>query len=68
MQEYSNKNPMSDHAALGTTGEITTEFFEILNNRNFLGPLVFELEDQEIRDSCKQIRKIYPAQQGLPHF
>ncbi|MHA1452717.1 MAG: TIM barrel protein [Promethearchaeota archaeon] len=68
LQEYGGDNSMSDHAALGTTGQITSEFFEILNTRNFSGPIVFELQDHEIRESCKQIRNIYPNQQGLPHF
>ena len=70
LQEYNtnSQNSMSDHAALGTTGKITTEFFEILNSRQFQGPIIFELEDHEIRESCEYIRKIYPTQQDLPHF
>ncbi|TFG21273.1 MAG: sugar phosphate isomerase/epimerase [Promethearchaeota archaeon] len=70
LQEYNtnSQDSMSDHAALGTTCKITAEFFEVLNSRKFQGPLIFELEDHEIRESCEYIRKIYPAHQGLPHF
>jgi len=68
LQEYNGNTPMSDHAALGTTGQISTEFFEILNSRNFSRPMVFELTDDEIRESCMYIKKIYPNIRGLPNF
>ena len=68
LQEFNTKNPMSDHAALGLSGQIPSEFFKFLDSHNFPSPIVFELQDREIRDSCEYIKKIYPNQQGLPHF
>jgi sugar phosphate isomerase/epimerase len=68
LQEYNFNNIMSDHAALGTANQIPVEFFKILNTRNFNGPIVFELQDHEIRNSCDYIKKIYPNQRGLPHY
>jgi sugar phosphate isomerase/epimerase len=68
LQEYNFNNVMSDHIALGNANQIPVDFFEFLNTRKFTGPIIFELPDSDIRKSCDYIKKIYPNQQGLPHF
>lgn len=68
LQDYSNLNPMGDHAALGTGKNFPPEFLQQLLDRNFQGPIVFELPLGDIQVSCEYIEKNVPNLRNLPHF
>jgi len=59
LQDFNGDNPLSDHAALGT-GEFPPEFLNILHQKNFEGPVVFELPQVDTIRSIKYIRENAP--------
>jgi len=59
LQDFNGDNPLSDHAALGT-GEFPPEFLNILHQKNFEGPVVFELPQLDTIRSIKYIRENAP--------
>jgi sugar phosphate isomerase/epimerase len=68
LQDYNNSNPMSDHAALGTSGLFPKEFIKKLMKNKFSGPLVFELSYEDIIHSCRYLQENFPTIEGLPKF
>ena len=59
----------TEHTALGTYGQITSSFFDYIYNRNFEGPVVFELPLQAVKSSIEYIREIFPkASAELPYL
>ena len=68
LQEFRPNSPMDDHAPLGESGQIGADFFNLLIERKFSGPVVFELPYPGIKSSVEYIRKICPEIRGLPRI
>ena len=49
-----------DHGALGTGENFPPEFLNLLHQRNFTGPVVFELTKDEALQSIDYIKKNLP--------
>ncbi|MBY9003253.1 MAG: sugar phosphate isomerase/epimerase [Candidatus Lokiarchaeota archaeon] len=65
LQDYS-KEGLIDHGALGTGKNFPPEFLKLLHQRNFTGPIVFELPRSEALKSIEYIKKFVP-QIDLPN-
>ncbi|MHA2391806.1 MAG: TIM barrel protein [Promethearchaeota archaeon] len=59
LQDYSDEL-MSDHAVLGTGKNFPLDFFEIIDETKFDGPIVFELNREDAFMSVKYIKKYAP--------
>ncbi len=66
LQDYTEKG-IIDHGALGTGKNFPTEFLNLLHQRNFTGPVVFELPRSEALKSIEYIKKFAP-QIELPNI
>ena len=66
LQDYS-KEGLIDHVALGTGKNFPPEFLELLHQRDFKGPIVFELPRSEALKSIEYIKKFVP-QIDLPNI
>ena len=60
LQDYNDESLFSDHSALGTGKNFPSEFLNIVHQKNFDGPIVFELTKDETIESIKYIRKNSP--------
>jgi sugar phosphate isomerase/epimerase len=59
LQDYAEKG-LVDHGALGTGKNFPPEFLNLLHQRNFKGPIVFELPRSEALKSIEYIKKFAP--------
>ncbi|GAG49546.1 unnamed protein product, partial [marine sediment metagenome] len=59
LQDYS-PTPGADHAALGTSNKFPLDFLNVINERNFGGPIVFELTFAQAFESIEFIKKKIP--------
>ena len=59
LQDYNAENLFSDHSALGT-GQFPKEFLNLIHQKKFKGPVVFELPKDDAIESIKYIRKNAP--------
>ncbi len=66
LQDYAEKG-IIDHGALGTGKNFPPEFLNLLHQRNFTGPIVFELPRSEALKSIEYIKKFAP-QIELPNI
>jgi len=66
LQDYLKKG-LVDHGALGTGKNFPPEFLNLLHQRNFTGPIVFELPRSEALKSIEYIKKFAP-QIDLPNI
>lgn len=66
LQDYSEKG-LIDHGALGTGKNFPPEFLNLLHQRDFSGPVVFELPRSEALKSIEYIKKFAP-QIDLPNI
>ena len=66
LQDYAEKG-LIDHGALGTGKNFPPEFLNLLHQRNFKGPLVFELPRSDALKSIEYIKKFAP-QIELPNI
>jgi len=57
LQDYNDESLFSDHSALGTGKNFPPEFLNIIHQKNFDGPVVFELTKDETMKSIDYIRK-----------
>ena len=60
LQDYADENLFSDHNALGTGKNFPPEFLNLIHQKNFDGPVVFELTKDETIKSIEYIRKNAP--------
>ena len=60
LQDYNDESLFSDHSALGTGKNFPPEFLNIIHQKNFDGPVVFELTKDETIKSIDYIRKNAP--------
>jgi len=60
LQDFDDVNLFSDHSALGTGKNFPPEFLNIIHQKKFDGPVVFELTKDETIKSIKYIRKNAP--------
>jgi sugar phosphate isomerase/epimerase len=60
LQDYNDESMFSDHSALGTGKNFPPEFLNIINQKNFNGPVVFELTKDETIESIKYIKEKAP--------
>jgi len=60
LQDYDDKSLFSDHSALGTGKNFPPEFLNLIYQKNFNGPVVFELTKDETIESIEYIRKNAP--------
>ncbi|NVM18835.1 MAG: sugar phosphate isomerase/epimerase [Candidatus Lokiarchaeota archaeon] len=60
LQDYDDENLFSDHSALGTGKSFPTEFLNIIHQKNFDGPVVFELTKDETIKSIEYIKENAP--------
>lgn len=60
LQDYNDENLFSDHSALGTGKNFPPEFLNLIFQKNFDGPVVFELTKDETIKSIKYIREKAP--------
>ena len=60
LQDYDDENLFSDHAALGAGKNFPPEFLNIIHQKNFDGPVVFELPQNDTIKSIKYIRENAP--------
>ncbi len=60
LQDYDDESLFSDHAALGAGNSFPPEFLNIIHQKNFNGPVVFELPKDDTIKSIKYIRKNAP--------
>jgi len=60
LQDFNDENLFSDHSALGTGKNFPPEFLNMIHQKNFDGPVVFELTKDETIKSIKYIRKNAP--------
>lgn len=66
LQDYSEEG-LIDHGALGTGKNFPPEFLNLLHQKNFTGPVVFELPRSEALKSIEYIKKFAP-QIELPNI
>ncbi len=59
LQDYSPSSG-ADHAALGTSNKFPLEFLKLINEKNFDGPIVFELTFAQAFKSVEFIKKNIP--------
>ena len=59
LQDYDDKGEI-DHGALGTGKDFPPEFLRVLHERNFTGPVVFELPWSKALKSLEYIKKYVP--------
>ncbi|TFG21802.1 MAG: sugar phosphate isomerase/epimerase [Promethearchaeota archaeon] len=59
LQDYDDKGDI-DHGALGTGKDFPPEFLKLLQERDFTGPVVFELSWSEALKSLEYIKKFVP--------
>jgi sugar phosphate isomerase/epimerase len=59
LQDYNEKG-IIDHGALGTGKNFPPEFLNLLHQRNFEGPVVFELPRSDALKSIEYIKKFAP--------
>ena len=60
LQDYDEENLFSDHAALGAGKNFPPEFLNLIHQKNFEGPVVFELPQVDTKKSIKYIRENAP--------
>lgn len=60
LQDYDDENLFSDHSALGTGKNFPPEFLNLIYQKNFDGPVVFELTKDETIKSIEYVRKKAP--------
>ena len=60
LQDYNDENLFSDHCALGTGKNFPPEFLNIIHQKNFNGPVVFELPKDDTIKSIKYVREKAP--------
>jgi len=60
LQDYNDESLFSDHSALGTGKNFPPEFLNLIYQKNFDGPVVFELTKDETIQSIKYIREKAP--------
>jgi sugar phosphate isomerase/epimerase len=60
LQDYNDESLFSDHSALGTGKNFPPEFLNLIQKKNFNGPVVFELTKDETIESIKYIREKAP--------
>jgi sugar phosphate isomerase/epimerase len=60
LQDFDDENFFSDHSALGTGKNFPPEFLNMIHQKNFDGPVVFELTKDETIKSIEYIRKKAP--------
>lgn len=60
LQDFNDEDPFTDHSALGRGKTFPPEFLKILNQKDFKGPVVFELPRKDALISVEYIRKNEP--------
>ena len=60
LQDYNEENLFSDHSALGTGKNFPPEFLNLIHQKRFDGPVVFELTKDETIESINYIKKNAP--------
>ena len=65
LQDYNDESVFSDHSALGTGKNFPPDFLNLIYQKQFDGPVVFELTQEETIKSLDYIRKNAP-QISLP--
>jgi len=60
LQDYDDESLFSDHAALGAGKNFPPEFLNLIHQKNFKGPVVFELPQVDTIKSIEYIRKNAP--------
>ena len=60
LQDFDDENLFADHSALGTGKNFPPEFLNMIHQKNFDGPVVFELTKDETIKSIEYIRKNVP--------
>ncbi|MBY9016947.1 MAG: sugar phosphate isomerase/epimerase [Candidatus Lokiarchaeota archaeon] len=60
LQDFDDENLFSDHSALGTGKNFPPEFLNMIHQKKFDGPVVFELPKDDTIKSIKYIRKNAP--------
>jgi len=60
LQDYDDESLLSDHCALGTGKNFPPEFLNLVHQKDFKGPIVFELSREDIMTSIEYIKKNAP--------
>jgi len=60
LQDYDDESLLSDHCALGTGKNFPPEFLNLIHQKDFKGPIVFELPREDIMTSIEYIKKKAP--------
>ena len=60
LQDYDDESLLSDHCALGTGKNFPPEFLNLIHQKDFKGPIVFELSREDIMTSIEYIKKKAP--------
>jgi sugar phosphate isomerase/epimerase len=60
LQDFDDENLFSDHSALGTGKNFPPEFLNLIHQKSFDGPVVFELTKDETIKSIKYIKENAP--------
>ena len=60
LQDYDDDNLISDHCALGTGKNFPPDFLNLVHQKDFKGPIVFELPREDIMTSIEYIKKNAP--------
>jgi sugar phosphate isomerase/epimerase len=60
LQDFNDENLFSDHSALGTGRNFPSEFLNLIHQKSFDGPIVFELTKDETIKSIKYIKENAP--------
>jgi sugar phosphate isomerase/epimerase len=60
LQDYTDENVLADHCALGKGKNFPPEFLNLIYQKDFKGPIVFELPRKDILASIEYIRNNAP--------
>ena len=60
LQDYDDESLLSDHCALGKGKNFPPEFLNLIHQKDFKGPIVFELPREDIITSIEYIKKNAP--------
>lgn len=64
LQDYID-NPLADHGILGTGEHFPSDFINFIQDKNFQGPCVFELNHEEAYESVRYLKN-HPAKVEIP--